>query len=350
MNLLLRRVTGLALVGMFALAAAGCGGGSETASRVQDDRIFDMLDQYGFWVDIPAYGTVWHPNVSPDWRPYTYGQWIWSDQGWVWVGYEPFAWVVYHYGSWYNDRSYGWVWVPAYDWAPAPVAWSVSDDYVAWAPLPPQGAPLVQPGDPYWEQSWVLVPVMQFRQENVGRFNAAKDSRTGGRVRGTNRTPPDVRKVDHVSAGAPSQTKVDFDRVSSEGRDLLRLKLPDYEEKVVQAREEEFRRTVLQGDKQKTTAPAEKRARTVEPTDRKTDNVDAQKEKPVPEAAPAPARPAVKQPPKADESGTKTPAPARETEKPKPATKETKPAPAAKPAPAPRPPEKKEPEPKEDAK
>ncbi len=350
MYLLMRRVTGLALVGILALAAAGCGGGSETASRVQDDRIFDMLDQYGFWVDIPAYGTVWHPNVSPEWRPYTYGQWIWSDQGWVWVGYEPFAWIVYHYGSWYNDRAYGWVWVPAYDWAPAPVAWSMGDDYIAWAPLPPQGAPLIQPGDPYWEQSWVLVPVAQFRQENVGSLNAAKDSRSGGRVRGTTRTPPDVKKVERLSAGDSTPLKVDFDRVSSEGRDLLRLKLPAYEEKVVQAREEEFRRTVLRGEEQKTTAPAEKRVRAAEPAEHKSNSVDTPKDRPASEVAPVPAQPTVKQPSKVDESGTKAAAPARQTEKPKPATKETKPAPAAKPAPAPKPAEKKEPEPKDNAK
>jgi hypothetical protein len=35
------------------------------------------------------------------------------------------------------DESYGWVWVPGTEWAPAWVAWRYTDDYVGWAPLPP---------------------------------------------------------------------------------------------------------------------------------------------------------------------------------------------------------------------
>jgi hypothetical protein len=35
-----------------------------------------------------------------------------------------------------NDT--GWVWVPGSEWAPAWVSWRESDDYIGWAPLPPE--------------------------------------------------------------------------------------------------------------------------------------------------------------------------------------------------------------------
>ena len=35
-------------------------------------------------------------------------------------------------------RQFGWVGVPGNEWAPAWVSWRKSDDYVGWAPLPPE--------------------------------------------------------------------------------------------------------------------------------------------------------------------------------------------------------------------
>jgi hypothetical protein len=50
---------------------------------------------------------------------------------------EPFGWITYHYGRWYFDDYYGWVWMPDDVWAPAWVEWRYDDDYIGWAPLPP---------------------------------------------------------------------------------------------------------------------------------------------------------------------------------------------------------------------
>jgi hypothetical protein len=47
--------------------------------------------------------------------------------------------MTYHYGRWYNDDYYGWIWVPDDQWAPAWVDWRYDDDYVGWAPLSPYG-------------------------------------------------------------------------------------------------------------------------------------------------------------------------------------------------------------------
>ncbi|MEO8884293.1 MAG: DUF6600 domain-containing protein [Devosia sp.] len=59
-------------------------------------------------------------------------------RGWYFASDEPFAWAVYHYGRWYDDGDLGWCWVPGNVWAPAWVSWRDSDDYVGWAPLPPE--------------------------------------------------------------------------------------------------------------------------------------------------------------------------------------------------------------------
>jgi hypothetical protein len=72
------------------------------------------------------------------WAPYTRGRWIYlRDRGWYFQSSEPFAWAVYHYGRWAFDPEIGWYWVPGRRWAPAWVAWSHTDEEIAWAPLPP---------------------------------------------------------------------------------------------------------------------------------------------------------------------------------------------------------------------
>ncbi|MBV8903360.1 MAG: FecR domain-containing protein, partial [Acidobacteriia bacterium] len=73
----------------------------------------DDLDSYGHWVP-SQYGQVWAPQPStPDWSPYSNGQWSWVDYyGWTWVDYAPWGWAPYHYGRWFFNGSYGWCWWP----------------------------------------------------------------------------------------------------------------------------------------------------------------------------------------------------------------------------------------------
>jgi hypothetical protein len=107
----------------------------------------EPLAPYGYWVEDPYYGRVWRPrDASEDWRPYTYGRWVYtSEYGWIWVSEEPWGWVVYHYGRWVWSNRYGWVWVAGDDWAPAWVEWCYGGGYVGWAPMPP---------DPYWQGAY----------------------------------------------------------------------------------------------------------------------------------------------------------------------------------------------------
>ena len=102
---------------------------------------FAELSRFGEWFETQDYGFVWQPmalGTNPAWRPYTRGRWVNSDQGWTWLSDEPFGWAVYHYGRWVLLAEHGWVWVPGDDWAPAWVSWRQNDDYLGWAPLPPE--------------------------------------------------------------------------------------------------------------------------------------------------------------------------------------------------------------------
>lgn len=113
--------------------------------RAQDDQevsfdyFHDSLAPYGEWIQAGDYGLCWHPaGVSEDWAPYTDGYWSYTDGGWTWVSYEDFGGITYHYGRWVTVPEEGWCWVPDYQWGPAWVSWRNNDDYVGWAPLPPE--------------------------------------------------------------------------------------------------------------------------------------------------------------------------------------------------------------------
>src|SRR5262245_42194600 len=118
------------------------------------------LEPYGSWQPHPRFGEVWVPyDLPPGWRPYTYGRWVYTeDWGWYWVSDEEEAdwgWVAFHYGRWVRDRRLGWFWVPGDEWAPAWVDWRRGDDYVGWAPLPPDEVIYEYASDPTY---WIFLP------------------------------------------------------------------------------------------------------------------------------------------------------------------------------------------------
>jgi hypothetical protein len=146
------------------------------------------LAPYGAWVVVGAYGRVWRPHVAVGWRPYYYGRWEWTNEGWLWVSDEPFGWAAYHYGRWVIDSRYGWVWVPGYEWAPAWVSWRYSGDVVGWAPLAP-GVSVYLSATPYADTWWTFVPCRSFVGEPVHRF-AFDRSRSRVYFRETTPAPP----------------------------------------------------------------------------------------------------------------------------------------------------------------
>ena len=135
-------------VAALVIAASGCagttGGTAVDASArgpgaaLDVSYFYDALAPYGRWVEVPAYGWCWSPDdIALGWRPYSDGEWVYTDFGWTWISSEPWGWAAFHYGRWALDPSDGWVWVPGVVWAPAWVAWRESGDWVGWAPLPP---------------------------------------------------------------------------------------------------------------------------------------------------------------------------------------------------------------------
>jgi uncharacterized protein YraI len=139
------------------------------------------LSRYGSWVWLGGQH-VWVPDrVDRRWRPYTEGRWVNTrSYGWTWVSDEPFGWATYHYGRWGFSKRVGWFWVPGTRWAPAWVAWRGSDDYLAWAPLPPERDPSFSIGisigtvpDYYWQ----AVPSSAFLSVNLSNQIIRDDQR-----------------------------------------------------------------------------------------------------------------------------------------------------------------------------
>ncbi len=107
-------------------------------SDIDINYFYYSLEPYGEWIEIGYDDFVWRPFKSDySWRPYSDGRWEWTRNGWYWVSYEQFGWATYHYGRWFFDDYYGWVWMPDNVWAPAWVEWRYNDNYIGWAPLPP---------------------------------------------------------------------------------------------------------------------------------------------------------------------------------------------------------------------
>jgi hypothetical protein len=136
---------------------------------------YQPLSASGQWVQIGGYGQCWHPAVTLEWRPYCNGYWEWTDCGWYWVSDDPWAWACYHYGTWVADPTYGWVWVPGVEWAPAWVTWRTGGGYIGWAPCGPPGVVVVS-------TSYVFVEGQHFndhlRSDTVIVNNATIANRT----------------------------------------------------------------------------------------------------------------------------------------------------------------------------
>jgi len=208
----MKRLLGLSL-GLALLAAVACtatstaqGGGGYSdrppGGQINVTYFYQELSPYGEWFPNPSYGWCWTPyDVSADWRPYSDGRWEYTDYGWSWASNEPYGWAAYHYGRWFFDDSYGWVWVPGTEWAPAWVAWRYSDDYVGWAPLPPTAR---------WDDSaglafsdagaiqsneWCFVPRQQVLSVSI-RLQLTSIARNGQVEVAIGRPVPRVRIVD----------------------------------------------------------------------------------------------------------------------------------------------------------
>ena len=137
-----QRPLGFIVVLALGLALILGSGFPQSASAASEDVaiFYDDLSQYGQWVDYENYGPVWRPtNVGENWRPYTDGRWVPTNDGYVFESQEPWGWATYHYGNWMPSADYGWLWCPGSTWYPSTCEWRTSDSYYGWAPIPPPG-------------------------------------------------------------------------------------------------------------------------------------------------------------------------------------------------------------------
>ena len=159
---------------------------------------YNGLAGQGEWISIEGGTYAWRPmNMDAGWRPYLDGRWVWTDDGWYWDSDEPWAWATYHYGRWYCDDYYGWIWIPGYDWAPAWVEWRYGGDYVGWAPLGPYAVFNAHFGVHYLRQwvtpyhYWSFVDCRYVTSPHVNQYVYRSENNT--RFIGRTRTAGSVR-------------------------------------------------------------------------------------------------------------------------------------------------------------
>ena len=184
---------------------------------------YSNLTPYGTWISLDFGVYAWRPTIiTRTWAPYKIGRWIWSDYGWYWDSYEPFGFIVYHYGRWHYDDYYGWIWIPDYDWAPAWVEWRYDDYYIGWAPLPPYAVFRISIGIVY-TYSYVI-PVthwhfVQFRHfGNAYVYNYYVPERIKYRIHSNTKYRNEYRYSD----GRIRNEGVDFDFVRKRAGDEIR--------------------------------------------------------------------------------------------------------------------------------
>ncbi len=213
----------------FALSASINIEANTPAPPVSFGSFYVQLSPYGSWLELNSGVTVWRPHfISNTWSPYMEGQWIWTSDGWYWDSYEPFGYITYHYGRWYYDNYYGWLWVPDYDWAPAWVEWRYNNNYIGWSPLPPYAAFYVNVGiifttnyyTPY--NHWHFVRYKYICDPYVHKYFAAPSSNytiysktkyrtnydySGGRIRNRG---VDVQYVRNMGGRNITERRIDF--------------------------------------------------------------------------------------------------------------------------------------------
>ena len=174
-------------IAFLAVPEGGGGAGAVPAAQVRapqpeaqsegggDDYsvFYSRLSEDGDWVEAGDYGYVFCPHVARggDWGPYRDGHWVWTDRGWFWYSNERFGWATYHYGRWVRIEGQGWCWVPGNEWAPAWVSWRQSNDYVGWAPLPPDAGLSVNVGISGWADSYYGIGPAAYSFINVKSWN-----------------------------------------------------------------------------------------------------------------------------------------------------------------------------------
>jgi hypothetical protein len=75
---------------------------------------YEELDRYGEWYDEPSYGRVWMPAYAyGGYDPFRYGHWQQFGMGRSWVSSMPWGYHTFNSGRWaYLNHLDRWCWVP----------------------------------------------------------------------------------------------------------------------------------------------------------------------------------------------------------------------------------------------
>ncbi len=148
--------TVLLVICTLALGAVVPGTTTQVYAAQEDAALFqDALSGLGQWLNYDQHGPVWRPRqVDRNWRPYTNGRWVPTQEGYVFETDEPWGWATYHYGNWQPTKEHGWVWVPGRTWYPHTVNWRTSDENVGWAPVPPPEYTGSNTADNYYSENY----------------------------------------------------------------------------------------------------------------------------------------------------------------------------------------------------
>lgn len=167
------RIFGLSLL-MIACFSVQEKATAQPGVSISFQTFYNELHPYGRWISSPEYGSVWRPNVGPDFQPYsTNGYWEVTEYGNTWVSDYDWGWAPFHYGRWSYDDFNGWFWVPGYEWGPAWVNWRSGGDYYGWAPLGPGMNVNISINIPsFW---WVFVPQRYIATRNWYNYCAPRN-------------------------------------------------------------------------------------------------------------------------------------------------------------------------------
>jgi Family of unknown function (DUF6600) len=280
-----RRVWTLLSLIMPFLASLNCISTMTGTSQNNDDIEFNVADlnDNGDWIYMERFGRVWRPWVAEDWRPFSYGNWVYDGNDWIWDSYEPYGWAVYHYGNWYYDSSYGWIWIPGNVWSRACVVWMNYDDYIAWAPIPPVGITWADPWETPGFTEWNVVMCQDFDRDNIGYYRVAKPPRYLGSKRVTIiNDAPKIEVVQRYTQRSVRRVNIRSDEIIAGHYKYRRIRMPADELNRNEVYRQEVREKVLR-PKRIDTLPAEETRPYQEQTEKRKDIEHKEIEPPQPQ-------------------------------------------------------------------
>lgn len=218
----------------------------QTYQSNQNEYSTADLNNYGEWVNINNFGEAWRPYVVSDWQPFSNGRWIYSNGNWTWYSYEPFGWIVYHYGYWYDDPYYGWVWIPSNNaWSSARVTWFNYGNYTGWAPLPPPGVAYGRPWDTNRRRYWHVVRDRDFTRDNIGNYYVSSGTIENYRSQEYRNRPPDRNEIERQSDRKVQEINMRAENVRLHNRDIKRMRLPQNEDRNAEQNRTRVRKDIL---------------------------------------------------------------------------------------------------------